>query len=319
MSKTISNYAYRFNDTLTMPTTTMTITISFNSNDISYTGIKITTTSMYYVNSSSSIEVYNTTSKWLTNNKNYQNVAFTSETSVSDTFFSWFIKNAIKNWFMSREIEIKGTKYIVPVMIADGENTSSSSIVSTKKFLYENAILIGSWYKSSKSCFILYEGDFTNYNTDSITDCTYMFYSCSSLTSVSLGDLSSCTSCSFMFYSCSSLTSVSLGDLSSCTSCSSMFQACSSLTSVSLGDLSSCTSCNSMFNSCSKLKSLKLNGLKVDFDISASTQFTANDLVILFNSLGTTSSGTITMGSTNLKKLTSAQKAIATNKGWSLA
>ena len=74
-----------------------------------------------------------------------------------------------------------------------------------------------------------------------------------------------------------------------------------------------------MFDSCSKLKSLKLNGLKIDFDISASTQFTANDLVILFNSLGTTSSGTITMGSTNLKKLTSAQKAIATNKGWSLA
>ena len=98
-----------------------------------------------------------------------------------------------------------------------------------------------------------------------------------------------------------------------------MFQACSSLTSVSLGDLSSCTDCSTMFNSCSKLKSLKLNGLKVDFDISASTQFTANDLVILFNSLGTTSSGTITMGSTNLKKLTSAQKAIATNKGWSLA
>ena len=60
--------------------------------------------------------------------------------------------------------------------------------------------------------------------------------------------------------------------------------------------------------------------MKVNFNISSSTLFTREALVEILNNLATvTSTKTLTMGSTNLAKLTDEDKAIATNKGWTLA
>ena len=60
--------------------------------------------------------------------------------------------------------------------------------------------------------------------------------------------------------------------------------------------------------------------MKVKFDISASTQFETADLVTILNNLATvTTSQTLTMGATNLAKLSDEQKKIATDKGWTLA
>lgn len=54
--------------------------------------------------------------------------------------------------------------------------------------------------------------------------------------------------------------------------------------------------------------------------LSASSQWTADTMVKLFTKLGTTTNAiTLTFGSTNLDKLTADQKAIATNKGYTLA
>ena len=59
--------------------------------------------------------------------------------------------------------------------------------------------------------------------------------------------------------------------------------------------------------------------MKVSFDISASTKFEESDLVTILNNLATvTNTKTLTMGATNLAKLTDDEKAIATNKGWTL-
>lgn len=53
---------------------------------------------------------------------------------------------------------------------------------------------------------------------------------------------------------------------------------------------------------------------------SGSTNWTAETMVKLFGKLGTTTGSiTLTFGSTNLNKLTEEQKAIATNKGYTLA
>ena len=61
-------------------------------------------------------------------------------------------------------------------------------------------------------------------------------------------------------------------------------------------------------------------GMKSSFDISGSTLYTRDALVEILNNLATvTSSRTLTMGSTNLAKLTEDDKAIATAKGWTLA
>ena len=61
---------------------------------------------------------------------------------------------------------------------------------------------------------------------------------------------------------------------------------------------------------------ISVNGLS----LSASTKLTKDSLLAVLNALEqTTSSPKITLGATNLAKLTDAEKAIATDKGWTLA
>lgn len=57
-----------------------------------------------------------------------------------------------------------------------------------------------------------------------------------------------------------------------------------------------------------------------NFAINQSLRWTAETLIDFFNKLGTTQTAiTLTFGSTNLNKLTAEEKAIATNKGYTLA
>ena len=159
-----------------------------------------------------------------------------------------------------------------------------------------------------------------NMNTSKVTNMGYMFSNCSRLTSVPAMDTSKVTNMTYMFYYCSSLTSIPSMDTSKVTNMSTMFGACSSLTSIPSMDTSKVTDMGYMFTNCSNLESIHMHGTKVSFDISASTKFTREALVEILNNLATvTTSPTLTMGSTNLAKLTDADKAIATGKGWKLA
>ena len=97
-------------------------------------------------------------------------------------------------------------------------------------------------------------------------DCTYLFSSCSSLTSLDLSgcDTSQVTSMHQMFLGCSSLTSLDLSgwDTSQVTSMEAMFFGCSSLISLDLTgwDTSQVTDMMSMFEDCSLLASLDVTG-----------------------------------------------------------
>ena len=79
---------------------------------------------------------------------------------------------------------------------------------------------------------------------------------------------------------------------------------------------------NNTFLGTTGLKTIKFRDYPVSFDISISTKFEEADLVEILNNLmdltGKTSQ-TLTMGATNLAKLTDTEKAIATNKNWVLA
>ena len=95
-----------------------------------------------------------------------------------------------------------------------------------------------------------------------------------------------------------------------------MFYRCYQLTTVPALDVGKVTDMSNMFNSCRNLKSILMTNIGVNLDIHYSTKFEREDLLVILNNLKTvTSSKTLTMGATNLAKLTEEDKAIATNKG----
>lgn len=147
------------------------------------------------------------------------------------------------------------------------------------------------------------------------------FESCSSLTSINLpSSLKSIASYAFRY--CSSLTSINLPD--SLTSIGDdAFRGCSLLTTINLPD--SLTSIKGdAFRDCISLENVTFeNGFNCNnLNLSASTRYSVETMISWFNALADRtgqSSFTLTMGTTNLGKLTAEQKAIATNKNWTLA
>ena len=139
---------------------------------------------------------------------------------------------------------------------------------------------------------------------------------------IQYSDTSNVTNMYNMFSYCSSLTSIPELNTSNVTDMSSMFSYCSSLTSIPELNTSNVTDMYNMFSYCSNLETIHMINMKVSFDISSSTKFTRESLVEIINNCYdvTTLNKTakLTMGSTNLAKLTEEDKAIATAKGWTL-
>ena len=168
-----------------------------------------------------------------------------------------------------------------------------------------------------------FEGAIQYNDTSNVTDMSNMFRSCSSLTSVPQLDTSNVTNMQDMFYYCSSLTTIPQLDTSKVTNMSYMFSSCSKLTTIPQLDTSNVTNMNGMFNYSSQIQAIHMINMKVDFAITSSSKFTREALVEIINNCYdvTTLNKTakLTMGSTNLAKLTDEDKLIATNKGWTLA
>lgn len=181
---------------------------------------------------------------------------------------------------------------------------------------------------ATHSCYYL----FNNYNgvsvddliqpndTENVTTMASMFRECSKLTSIPQLNTDNVTNMYGMYYKCSKLTTIPQLNTSKVDNMNDMFNGCSSLESIPLLDTGNVTGMYNMFNGCSSLKSILMTGMKVSFDISASTKFERADLVTILNNLKTvTTTQTLKMGATNLAKLTDEDKLIATNKGWTLA
>jgi len=109
-----------------------------------------------------------------------------------------------------------------------------------------------------------------------------------------------------------------------------MFYNCSKLRSVPLLDCSKVTYTGTMFNPTYQSNQSDLvdlggfKNLKVNLDIQKLPNLTVQSLMNVINNVydfranGETTTRTLTLGTTNLNKLTDEQKAVATNKGWSL-
>lgn len=134
-------------------------------------------------------------------------------------------------------------------------------------------------------------------------------------------DTENVTNMNYMFRDCLKLITIPLLNTSKVIVFGGMFSECSSLTEIPAIDVSHAMySLSGIFNGCSSLTSILMTGARLSFDISASTKFTAEALHTIIDNLGEpVSTQTLTMGATNLAKLTDEDKAIATNKGWTLA
>ena len=156
-------------------------------------------------------------------------------------------------------------------------------------------------------------------NTSKVTNMFCMFYNCTSLTTIPQLNTSNVTTMAYMFYDCGNLTTIPLLDTSNVTDMRFMFYDCGNLTTVPALDANKVTDKNYlqfMFSGCTNLKSILMTNIGIDLNISDSTKFEREDLLTILNNLKTvTETTTLTMGATNLAKLTDEDKAIATNKG----
>ena len=145
------------------------------------------------------------------------------------------------------------------------------------------------------------------FDFNNVTTLESMFQSCEKLTTIPQFDSSKVIDMGFMFYGCNALESIPLLDCSKVKSAGSMFNP------SYLGNHRNLTDLGGFKN------------LRVGLDIQTAPNLTVQSLMNVINNLydfvgnGSTTTKTLTLGTTNLNKLTDEQKAVATNKGWQLS
>ena len=176
----------------------------------------------------------------------------------------------------------------------------------------------------------LTELDSAKYNSIQWTDLSYMFSNCSLLPSLDLSgfNTSNVTNMRCMFYYCILLNSLDLSgfNTSQVTDMSNMFNYCIWLNSLDVShfDTSNVTDMSNMFSDCSSLETIKCDGLQLpNINLSSigldKSPLTVDSIVGLLNALPqSTHNYSFKIGKTNIYKLSDDQKAIATNKGWTL-
>ena len=160
-------------------------------------------------------------------------------------------------------------------------------------------------------------------NTSNGTNFRSMFEQCSKLTTIPLLNTSNGTNFTYMFYYCSKLTTIPQLDTSKGTDFTYMFYRCGELTTIPQLDVSNALALNYMFDYCYWLKDFGgLLNAKQSFSLGNCGNLTHQSLLNVLNGLADLTAGTsrkLTLGSKNLAKLTDQEKAIATNKNWTLA
>ena len=177
------------------------------------------------------------------------------------------------------------------------------------------------------SCKLLTSVNTEGWNTSNVTTMYSMFSHCESLTTLDVSnfDTSNVTIMSAMFDSCYLLTELDVSnfDTSNVINMGGMFYNCQSLTSLDLSswDIANVFVIDMAFDRCPKLVNFKApKNINANMYVRNSTKLSHDSLMSIINNLvPTTSTKTLELGTTNLNKLTDAEIAIATNKGWTVS
>lgn len=160
-------------------------------------------------------------------------------------------------------------------------------------------------------------------DTSKANNVTAMFSNCVNLIQVPLLDTGNVVHFDEMFYNCTSLSTIPQFNTSSLYSANLMLAGCSKLVSLPLMDFGKAEQLRSMLLACSELVELGgFSNLSVNLDLSSSRKLTADSIMNVINQakdLSGTGNATLTLGTTNIAKLTEQQIAIASAKGWTLA
>ena len=138
---------------------------------------------------------------------------------------------------------------------------------------------------------------------------------------VSFEDTAGLTDLSALFKECY-LNEAPLLDTTAATNLQEMFRDCGRIQIIPAYDVSNATNLLWFVMNNYNLKEIKIKNIGADLNIkfSNSDEFTREALLEIIGNLKTvTTTKTLTMGATNLAKLTEEDKAIAINKGWTLA
>lgn len=181
-------------------------------------------------------------------------------------------------------------------------------------------------------------------DTAKVTDMQQMFQYCYGLETIQKFNTSNVNNMSQMFQNCITLKTIPQIDTSKVTNMSNMFYYCFALKSLPLLDASRLINVSNMFNTCFSL--MNFGGFKdygkaftqqttnygyYNLNVSSSPNLTHDSIMNIINNLydlnitynvangGTLYKQKITFGTTNLSRINSDEKAIATNKGWNLA
>lgn len=165
----------------------------------------------------------------------------------------------------------------------------------------------------------IFAGALSGGNTSSPVNFVELLKSCGVVV-----DLSQATGVNYAFNNFGA-THIGVCDFSKATAYNSVFGSCYQLVSIEKIIMPTAQTSGNMnwFGYCYALENLtiqgeiKLNGL----NLSDSSKLTHDSLMSIINALEAKTNGTwtVTLGTTNLAKLTDAEKAIATQKGWTLA
>ena len=158
------------------------------------------------------------------------------------------------------------------------------------------------------------------YRFDNLNSLMNTWNGCQYLTNVPHFNTENVTNFNSTWAGCWSLLTIPPLNFKSATNISQCFNDCHSLTSLPYMNLASVTDATNAWYGCGNLTTLGgFGAISTDFSLSSSPNLTVDSIMNVINQAATVTGKTMTLGIENLDKLTDEQKAVATNKGWTLA